>query len=234
MAFTVDDFHDLVALLEQRPDWRTELRRLVLSEELLNLPALVHELVEAQRRAEARREGVEARLERVEARLEGVEDRLTRLEVTVEKLLQVQQHSEEHLARLDTRVDALRGSDLERRFRERVHAYLGRTMRRVHVLTGDELAALVEDGVDAGAALRGRRMVDAGRSSVSDRAGSLASAGRASVRDLSQVQSRKSRIQGKIRCGYHRGSRRGESRWHVAGAKRGTPHHEATNPAARL
>jgi hypothetical protein len=49
VAFSVQDFHDLVRLLEQRPEWRAELRRLVLTEELLALPAIVRELAEAQR-----------------------------------------------------------------------------------------------------------------------------------------------------------------------------------------
>jgi hypothetical protein len=31
----LQDFHDLVGILEQHPEWRAELRRLVLTEELL-------------------------------------------------------------------------------------------------------------------------------------------------------------------------------------------------------
>ena len=38
MAFTVEDFQDLVRLLAQHPEWRSELRRLLLSEELLMVP----------------------------------------------------------------------------------------------------------------------------------------------------------------------------------------------------
>jgi len=41
MAFTVQDFHDLVTLVTQHPEWRAELRRLVLTEELLALPQIV-------------------------------------------------------------------------------------------------------------------------------------------------------------------------------------------------
>lgn len=54
MAFTVREFRDLIGLLEQHPEWRTEIRRLVLTEELLSLPQVVHELAEAQRRTEQR------------------------------------------------------------------------------------------------------------------------------------------------------------------------------------
>jgi len=57
MAFTIKEFRDLIRLLEAHPEWRTELRRLVLTEELLALPeimrglvAKVDALVEAQRR----------------------------------------------------------------------------------------------------------------------------------------------------------------------------------------
>lgn len=52
MAFTVQDLHDLVALVTQHPEWRAELRRLVLTEELLELPQIVRDLAEAQQRTE--------------------------------------------------------------------------------------------------------------------------------------------------------------------------------------
>ena len=54
MPFTIEDFGDLVKLLGQHPEWQAELRRHVLSEELLELPALVRQLAEAQ----GTREGV--------------------------------------------------------------------------------------------------------------------------------------------------------------------------------
>jgi hypothetical protein len=52
MAFTVADFHDLIRLLEEHPDWQTELRRVLLSQDLLDLPRTVQELATAQYRTE--------------------------------------------------------------------------------------------------------------------------------------------------------------------------------------
>ena len=49
MPFTVEDFMDLLSMLEERPQWRDELRKLLLSEELLALPDVVRELAEEQR-----------------------------------------------------------------------------------------------------------------------------------------------------------------------------------------
>src|SRR5687767_4271129 len=46
MAFTVEDFQDLLRLLDQHPEWRDELRQRLLTAELLQLPALVRELTE--------------------------------------------------------------------------------------------------------------------------------------------------------------------------------------------
>src|SRR5262247_1091643 len=54
MAFTVSEFRDLIQLLEQHPAWREELRRWVLTEELLALPQMVRELTDLQRQTGAR------------------------------------------------------------------------------------------------------------------------------------------------------------------------------------
>jgi hypothetical protein len=61
MAFTVDNFQDLLRLLEQHPEWRADLRLHVLSDELLELPSLVRQLVEAQGRTEQQLAALTAR-----------------------------------------------------------------------------------------------------------------------------------------------------------------------------
>ena len=48
MAFTVNDYHDLVTLLGQHPEWRAELRSLLRTDEPLDLQGIVRELVQAQ------------------------------------------------------------------------------------------------------------------------------------------------------------------------------------------
>ncbi|WP_161540426.1 hypothetical protein [Rhodothermus marinus] len=114
MPFEIQDFHDLVRLLEAHPEWRAELRRLVLSEELLRLPELVQQLIEAHRRAEERLERLEATVaqlveaqRKAEERLQHVEERLERLETTVAQLVEAQRKAEERLERLETTVAQL-------------------------------------------------------------------------------------------------------------------------------
>jgi hypothetical protein len=104
MAMTVQDFHDLVRLLEAHPQWRTELRHLLLTDELLALPDIVRELVAAQRRTEERVGELAAAQRRTEER--------------VEELAAAQRRTEERVATLATRVEELVGA--QRRTEERV------------------------------------------------------------------------------------------------------------------
>lgn len=54
MAFSVEDFQDLLRLLEEHPQWQADLRRRLLTDELLELPALVRQLAAAQVHTEQR------------------------------------------------------------------------------------------------------------------------------------------------------------------------------------
>jgi hypothetical protein len=74
MPFTVADFHDLVRLLEEHPDWRTELRRVLFSQGLLDQPHTVQELAVAQRHTEEAIARLTERMEQgfTEAATEGV------------------------------------------------------------------------------------------------------------------------------------------------------------------
>lgn len=114
MAFTLDDFRAFANALYAHPEWREELRRLVLTEELLELPEVVRrladsvrELAEAQRRTEQRLDAVEQRLDAVEQRLDGVEQRLDGVEQRLDAVEQRLDGVEQRLDSLDQRVDNL-------------------------------------------------------------------------------------------------------------------------------
>ncbi|MBI4675699.1 MAG: hypothetical protein HY741_29000 [Chloroflexi bacterium] len=90
MAFTVNDFSDLLRLLAERPQWQVELRNLLLSDDFLALPQIVRELAEAQRQlAEAQRQLAEAQ-RRTEQRVEELAEAQWRTEQRVEELAQAQ------------------------------------------------------------------------------------------------------------------------------------------------
>ena len=150
MSFTVEDFRDLLSILEQHPEWRAELRRWMLSEELLALPQVVRELAEAQSRTEERigqlvqvQDGLTRQVSDLAGQVSDLARQVTQLVEQVERLVEIQ-------TRMSTDLERLKGSDLERRYRERAPAYFGRLVRKAHALSYEELASLLEDAVAQG------------------------------------------------------------------------------------
>ncbi len=140
MPFTVADFHDLVRILEERPEWRRELRRLVLTDELLSLPEQVANLRAAtEQRFQELTEQVAA-LAEAQRRFEG---QMAALTAQVAALVEV-------VRPLPDAMADMKGRLLEIDYRTKGPAYFGRIIRRAHVLSQDELTALIEAAVDKG------------------------------------------------------------------------------------
>jgi len=150
MAFTVQDYHDLARLLWEYPEWREELRRLLLPDELLALPELVRQLTEAQQRAEER-------LSRLEMTVQSLTEQVSELTERVDGLTEGQKRLTEQVdgltegqKRLTDTVGGLKGNMLEITHRNKISAYFGPLLRRVKVIEPraleDELeAALTPD-----------------------------------------------------------------------------------------
>jgi archaellum component FlaC len=234
MTFAVENLRDLVQLLEKQPEWRTELRRVLLTEEVLSLPSTVRALVETQRQlVEAQHQSVEAQrrtdehltilTQRVDSLAQQMQQQAQRgdtqaqqLEVLTQRVDSLTQQVEiltrrvdslaqqveiltrrvdsltqqveiltqrvddltrrvdsltEQVQNLTFRVDALtrnvdrlveltdflrqdvsslKGDNLERKYREKGHAYFGRIVRHTYVLSGNEVSALVYRAADEG------------------------------------------------------------------------------------
>ena len=150
MSFTVDDFQDLVRLLGQHPEWRSELRRLLLSEELLELPALVRRLAEAQDRTDRRLERLEATVERLAEDQERTAAYVQQLVVGLAELSRAVTVLTRDSARLTDDVATLKGEAVERRYRERAPAYFGRLVRRLRLVERMVLADALDTAVERG------------------------------------------------------------------------------------
>jgi len=165
MAFTVNDFRDLLEILRTMPEWKEALRRELLGEELLALPGLVRELIRTV-------EAMDKRLYRVEQVTEQMDKRLYRVEQVTEqmdkRLYRVEQDVEvlktdvavlktdvaglkTDVAVLKTDVAALKGDALERKYRERPFVYFRRILRKPKVLTDSELDNLLSQAQAEGA-----------------------------------------------------------------------------------
>ncbi len=123
MTFTVKDFRDLAQILETHPEWQQELRRLVLTDELLSLPEIVRDLARAQQRTEERLQSLIESVQILTRRVEGLTDD----------------------------VGSLKEFALEQKYRENAPAYFGGpTFRRVRALPTYEVANLLEEAIERG------------------------------------------------------------------------------------
>ena len=175
MPFTVEDFRDLVQLLEERPQWRAEVRRLVLSDEYLAVPEQIAELqrqtAELQRQtgelqrqtAELRRETTElgrkseqlrlevAELRRdMERRFNDVDERIDRLQGDVGQLKDNMGQLKDDMGQLRGDVAQLKGNDLERRYRERAYSYFGRLIRKGRIIEPQKLYEMLDEAIERG------------------------------------------------------------------------------------
>ena len=171
MAFPVSEFRDLIQLLEQHPAWREELRRWVLTEELLALPQMVRELADLQRQTETRMgqltghvdvltQHVDTLAQRVDALAQQTAQltthvaeqaqRFDHLLIHISDLSQRMEQLAETQLRMGSDLEQLKGHNLEQRYRERAPAYFSRLLRRVHALSNDELVALLDAAVTQG------------------------------------------------------------------------------------
>lgn len=150
MPFTVEDFHDIIRIIGERPEWRAELRRLVLTDELLALPQLVRELAEAQKRTESQVQELVQAQKRTEARVEALAEAQERTARELAELAAVVRHISEQLAGMVKDVGGLKGLVLEHQYRDKVFAYFAPLAKRIHLLTGDELQNVLESGIEKG------------------------------------------------------------------------------------
>jgi len=119
----IETFDDIVRALRERPEWLEEMRRLILTEELLSLPKRFDTFVEKEFKP---------------------------LKQDVEVLKQDVGVLKQDVNTLKIDVSDLKGESFERRVRERAPAYLGRLIRRGRVVSFESLADSLENAIDKG------------------------------------------------------------------------------------
>ena len=181
MAFTVNDFRDLLEIIRTMPEWKEALRRELLGEEILSLPALIRDLLKVIEemnkrlyRVEQDVEVLKADVEVLKADVEVLKADVGVLKADVEVLKADVEVLKADVGVLKTDVATLKGDSLERKYRERPFVYFRRILRKPKLLSDSELDDLLSqaqaDGVlnDAeveeisrlDAVVRGRRISD--------------------------------------------------------------------------
>ncbi len=177
MAFTINDLNDLLALLEQHPEWRARLRQILLTEELLRLPQAVDRLTEAinqlieevrqlrawqQEMIQWQRETTEWQ-KRVNEQLEQLiawqremiqwqretTEWQKRVNEQLEQLIAWQEDMKQWREGVDRDLSFLKGSDRENYYRSRAVAIFGTLVRKGRDPTR-EIIERLHDALEAG------------------------------------------------------------------------------------
>ncbi len=141
MAFTVQDFEDLLRLLDERPEWQAALRQRVLTGELLEVPRLMRETAESQARTQQVLEAFGRRLDQREQQIDELAQLMKQLALRVDEIARQLEQLTRRVDALAERVDQLtqRVDALAQRVEE-IAAQLAQLTRRV-----DALAQRVEE-----------------------------------------------------------------------------------------
>jgi len=161
----VETFQDIVRILRERPEWLEEMRRLILTDELLALPKrfdtfvreefspLKQDVATLKQDVDTLKRDVEVLKQDVAVLKQDVEilkQDVAVLKQDVEILKQDVAVLKQDVETLKRDVAELKGAEFERRVRERAPAYLGRLIKRCRTLSFEDLADLLEDAVEKG------------------------------------------------------------------------------------
>jgi len=107
MAFTVAEFRDLVRILEEQPQWRAELRRVLLTDELLELPQVVGEMAETQRAMGQQQRSLTEQVQHLTERVDTLTEQVQHLTERMDALTERVDTLTEQVQHLTERVDTL-------------------------------------------------------------------------------------------------------------------------------
>ncbi len=114
---TINDISDLARILQERPEWLSTIRGLVLTEELLRLPetmaALTKTVEELARQTAEQFQVVNERLGRIETDVSGLKSGVAELKADMVEVKSEQTRTNRRLDRVESQLGAVRGEVFE-------------------------------------------------------------------------------------------------------------------------
>ncbi len=143
-------FADILRALREHPDWLGELRKLILTEELLELPRKFEELLKRVDRIEKRVEKIEEDVAVLKQDVAVLKQDVAVLKQDVAVLKQDVAVLKQDMSYWKGEFGRLKGRDLERTIRERYYAYFGKVLKGAKVISMEGLIPTIETYEDKG------------------------------------------------------------------------------------
>ncbi len=139
-SYKIQNFYDLLQALKENPDWLLELRQLLLTNELIELPAKFEKFVKE----------VRERLEKLEQDVAILKEDVAILKQDVAILKQDVAILKGDVNYLKGEFGRYKGKEFERTIREKFYSYFGTILRRAKLISGILLLHKLEDLEDQG------------------------------------------------------------------------------------
>ncbi|MEJ5300531.1 MAG: hypothetical protein WHS38_06030 [Thermodesulforhabdaceae bacterium] len=141
--YPVLTFADIIRALRAHPDWLEELRKLILTEELLALPKKFDELLK-------RVDRIERDVEELKQDVAILKQDVAILKQDVAILKQDVAILKQDVAYLKGEFGRFKGKDFERTIRERYYAYFGKLLRKTRLIPIEELLPRIDELEESG------------------------------------------------------------------------------------
>jgi DNA repair exonuclease SbcCD ATPase subunit len=173
MAFQVSDFNDLIALLQAHPEWQSQLRNILLSDDFLALPNIVRQLGERMNQLAERVDSLGERIDQLTARMderfaemdrrfaeidrrfELIDQRFAeidrRFELIDQRFAEIDRRFElieRRLDSLESKVGDLQGWRLQDHYQKNGAVYFARLLKRSRILPKEVLADHLREVLD--------------------------------------------------------------------------------------
>nr|HPK45282.1 hypothetical protein [Spirochaetota bacterium] len=130
--------------LRDHPDWLDELRKLILTEELINLPKKFDEFVKQYQNF------IENEFKPLKQTVQKQGEDIAVLKEDVAVLKEDVAVLKQDVGVLKSDVGDLKGDSFERKVRERAPSYFGKIIRKCKLISHIELANILDDALDTG------------------------------------------------------------------------------------
>ncbi|MDQ7032335.1 MAG: hypothetical protein Q9M37_06420 [Desulfonauticus sp.] len=127
--YKIETFADIIKALKENPEWLEEIRKIILTSELLELPKKFDELLK---------------------RVENLEQDVAILKQDVAILKYDVAILKKDMSYLKGEFGRFKGRDFERTIREKYPAYFGRILKKCRLIDWDKLVSIIDDAEDKG------------------------------------------------------------------------------------
>jgi outer membrane murein-binding lipoprotein Lpp len=155
--YEIKTFADIVKALIDHPDWLEELRKIILTSELLELPKKMEEVLQRLRTLEEKHDRLEKKVDKIESDVEILKQDVAVLKQDVAVLKQDVEGLKKDVEGLKKDMNYLKGefgkfkgSDLERKVRDKFAAYFGRILKRSKLVDLNRLIYEIDEAEENG------------------------------------------------------------------------------------